>query len=222
MPAQQNFRTAFNGFNREDVVHYIEYLNSKHATELNQLQSELEFLRNKAAQEVPAEEETAPAAEELQELQDRNGSLTAELEQLKAEKAELENQLSEAMAAGTAIEEQLNAALDEKAELERQLASVKQQQFSFKNRAEEELAAYRRAERTERMAKERANQMYNQANGVIADATLKVDEAAAQISQLSETVLAQLQLLQTAVSGSTDALRDAAATLFTIHPENEE
>ena len=30
MAAPQNFRSAFNGFNREDVVHYLEYLNSKH------------------------------------------------------------------------------------------------------------------------------------------------------------------------------------------------
>ena len=45
---QQTFRSALNGFNREDVVHYIEYLNTQHAAEVSQLQSELEFLRNNA------------------------------------------------------------------------------------------------------------------------------------------------------------------------------
>ena len=39
-----NFRSAFNGFHREDVVHYIEYLNAKHTTEVNQLNAELEQL----------------------------------------------------------------------------------------------------------------------------------------------------------------------------------
>ena len=29
MASSQNFRTAFNGFNREDVVHYLEYINTK-------------------------------------------------------------------------------------------------------------------------------------------------------------------------------------------------
>ena len=47
MAASQNFRSAFNGFNREDVVHYIEYLNAKHTAEVNQLQSELDFLNTK-------------------------------------------------------------------------------------------------------------------------------------------------------------------------------
>ena len=37
MASAQNFRSAFNGFNREDVVHYIEYLNAKHTGALNQL-----------------------------------------------------------------------------------------------------------------------------------------------------------------------------------------
>ena len=36
MAASQNFRSAFNGFNREDVVHYLEYLNTKHTNQVNQ------------------------------------------------------------------------------------------------------------------------------------------------------------------------------------------
>ena len=46
MAAPQNFRTAFNGFNREDVVHYLEYINTKHTTQVNQLTSEVESLRS--------------------------------------------------------------------------------------------------------------------------------------------------------------------------------
>ena len=40
MAASQNFRSAFNGFNREDVVHYLEYLNTKHTNQVNQLTAE--------------------------------------------------------------------------------------------------------------------------------------------------------------------------------------
>ena len=53
-----NFRSAFNGFRREDVVHYIEYLNAKHTAEVNQLNSEIAFLRQqleRAQAGVPAE-----------------------------------------------------------------------------------------------------------------------------------------------------------------------
>ena len=39
--AQQTFRSALNGFHREDVVRYIEFLNAQHAAEITQLNSEL-------------------------------------------------------------------------------------------------------------------------------------------------------------------------------------
>ena len=45
MAAPQNFRTAFNGFHKEDVVRYLEYINSKHTNQVNQLTAEAEELR---------------------------------------------------------------------------------------------------------------------------------------------------------------------------------
>ena len=42
MVAPQRFRSAFNGFNREDVVNYIEYLNNHHAAQLEQLNNQLQ------------------------------------------------------------------------------------------------------------------------------------------------------------------------------------
>ena len=71
------------------------------------------------------------------------------------------------------------------------------------------------------MARERAEQMYNQANAVLADATVKVDDAAAVISQMSDKVMGELAELQSAVSGSKQALKDAAATMYAIRPSTE-
>ena len=42
MSASQNFRSAFNGFNREDVVNYIEYLNNRYTAQLDQLKNQLQ------------------------------------------------------------------------------------------------------------------------------------------------------------------------------------
>ncbi len=42
MAATQRFRSAFNGFNREDVVNYIEYLNNHHAAQVQQLNNQLQ------------------------------------------------------------------------------------------------------------------------------------------------------------------------------------
>ena len=87
---------------------------------------------------------------------------------------------------------------------------------------EAELEAYRRAERVERKALERAELVYHRVNGTLADATVKVEDAAAMISGLTEQVTAQLSELQNAVLGSRSALKDAADTMYSLRPEAEE
>ena len=196
MADMQNFRKAINGFNREDVVRYIEYINAKHAEELNQLRSEIEFLQEKLNASVQE-----PAMEEITE--EREEIAAARVQELEAEVQDLRNQLAAALEAKAAAEASRN---------------VSTTQF----RMEQELEAYRRAERTERMARERAEQVYRATNGVLADATVRVDEAASMISEMSEQVMFQLNLLQNAVSGSKQALKDAAATMYAIRPGNEE
>lgn len=213
MAQQQTFRSAFNGFNREDVVRYIEYLNAQHAAEINRLNSELDFLRSKNEQEM-----SDPGAVENDDLIEQQASRIRELfDQCKAQEqqiADLTVQLNDARVLA-------DAAANEKVRLTADLDQALQQQITYKSRVEEELEAYRRAERTERMARERAEQMYHQANAVLADATTKVDDAAALISQMADKVTGQLSELQSAVTGSKQALRDAAATMYTIRPNTD-
>ena len=45
----QNFRKSIGGFNREDVVRYIEYMNTKHAEEIAALNDEMDQLRQMSA-----------------------------------------------------------------------------------------------------------------------------------------------------------------------------
>jgi chromosome segregation ATPase len=198
MAASYNFRPAFNGFNREDVVHYIEYINSKHTAQVNQLRSDLA-----AAQQENATLKSRPL-----------------------KNPELEAQVAELQARITQMEEEVLTAQIAKSDLETQLADVTAQrdaalseQANIQRRNEQELEAYRRAERMERQAKERTEAMYQKANGVIADATAKVDDAAGQITGIADQVAAQLAVLQQAVTGSKTALKDAAATLYSIRPE---
>lgn len=203
MAEQQTFRSAFNGFNREDVVRYIDYLNTKHAAEVAQINSELEFLRGRQPQEEPAPAELSE--EDFSVIEEQAGRIRELFDQcreLQQEKEDLTARLEEAEA--------------EMEQLRGRLEKASEQQLSFKSRMEEELEAYRRAERTERLARERAERMYQQANGTLADATVKVDDAASQIGALSDRVISQLSDLQNAVSYSKQALRDAAATMYTI------
>lgn len=189
---EQTFRSSFNGFNREDVVRYLEYINAKHAAELNQLRSELEFLRSK---ETPAPVETVCDNSELVEQQ------AARIRELFDRCKEQEETI---------------------ADLTARLENVQVTEAAPITCPEQELEAYRRAERAERVARERAEVVYHQANAVLSDATAKVDEAAALIGSMADQLSGQLSAFQSAVTGSKQALCDAAATLYAIRPEAED
>ena len=49
MASVHHFRSAFNGFNREDVVRYIEYLNNQHNAKLEQLNAQLREAKSQSA-----------------------------------------------------------------------------------------------------------------------------------------------------------------------------
>ena len=218
MDTPRNFRSAFNGFNREDVVHYIEYMNSRHSTQLQELNGELEFLREKLTAA-----EAAPAVNS--EMIDRLNAALLRIGELEARCADLEQEKQEALEKADTSDLQARCEALEKERDEALLAARQAQEAqsaAARNYAEQELEAYRRAERTERLAKERAEKVYTRVNGVLSDATVKVDEASAQISEVSEQVLSRLSLLQSAVAGSKQALEEAVATMYAIRPTGEE
>jgi len=197
MSAPQNFRTQFNGFHREDVVHYLEYLNSKHHAQVNQLTGEADYLRH-----------------QLEQYQ-QSSTDTEEVEALKARCAGMEAELEESMSIRKALEARCNGL---QRELDEALEKLQQNQTSHCH-VEQELEAYRRAERMERVARERAEQIYHRTNGVLADATARVDAVADELGTMADTVLSQLEQLKTAVGSSKEALKAAADTMYTIRPE---
>ena len=69
-----------------------------------------------------------------------------------------------------------------------------------------------RAERAERQAQERANQIYTQANAVLADVTLKAETASAQVTAAADQIAEKLLATKA-------ALQDAVTTLYAIRPE---
>lgn len=174
MAAFQNFRGAVGGFNREDVVRYIEYINNKHSSQINQLNTEMQALQ-----------------EELAQLRGQT-DLSAQLEEANARIAQLEQ--------------------------ERDALSAQVEQLADRPQTDSELEAYRRAERAERIAADRVAQLYQQANGALADATAKADETATQVGELTDALMAQLQQLQSVLSSGGNSMRDAAAALFAIRP----
>ena len=173
MSELKNFRSAFRGFNRQDVVNYIEYINNTHNTQVEQLNTQLQ-----AALARPTDEE-----------------MKAKLEAAEARIAELEETLAQ----------QDRAVLSDGASC-----------------TEQELEAYRRAERVERVAKERAEQIYAQANGVLAEATLKAESASAHIGAIADQVSNQLKEYQDSILETKATFQEAVATLYAIKPQTEE
>ena len=181
MSAPQKFRSAFNGFNREDVVSYLEYLNNKHSAQVNQLTAEAETLRNRLENAQPSQDQS----EQIAALEQERDDLRTQLEELQARFDAL--QQSPAAPAIT---------------------------------PDTELEIYRRAERTERLARERAELIYKQANGILTEVTVRVNDMAAQVMPAADQILGQLQQLQDTVSTSRNALQDAVVILNTLRSDN--
>ena len=192
MSTPQSFRSALNGFNREDVVHYLEYLNTKHSNQVNQLTAENETLRQQVDALPDAESQRLLVAS----LEEKCAELTRQLEQSQSRCAELEQQL-----------EQSHCAVPEQV-----------QEPALSPSASEELEAYRRAERIEREAKERAELVYFQANNVLTEASARVDGISSDITEMADKVMTQLTQLQVAVSSSKQALQDASSIMGAIRP----
>lgn len=184
MDQPNQFRSAFNGFNREDVVRYMEFINNKHSAQVAQLSNELEYLRGK--------QDTLDLSR-VSELEKQLAAALAENDTLKHRIAVLEHSLQEANAAPAAAAP-----------------------------AASELEAYRRAERVERLAKERARQIGRDASTALTDVSGKVEQAADALSTVTEQLAQQLQALQDAVSGGQQAFRNAAAAVESMNAGLEE
>ena len=62
MSELKNFRSAFRGFNRQDVVNYIEYINNAHNAQIEQLNNQLQAaLARPTDEEMKARLEAAEA-----------------------------------------------------------------------------------------------------------------------------------------------------------------
>lgn len=191
-----NFRSSLHGFNRQDVANYLEYLNNRHAAQVNQLNTDLEALRRQAA--APVEDPQRAA--------------------LEARCRELEQQLE-------AARQERDEALAQREAAEQKLASARQDREEAllwscgeKLEANRELEAYRRAERTERMARERAEQVYSETGTVLTQASNRIEAALRQMTGISQQVTGQLDTLQTAIASSRLALQDAAQTIDKLKP----
>ena len=213
MNEPQTFRSAFNGFNREDVVNHIAYMTTKHETLVGQLRAdndaqrtELEQLR---AQMDADDSERGRVAELEQALAERD----AELAQVHADLDTANQLLNEQAEQMAALREQLEEAKE---------AAAKTPTLEKSANHWDELRAYRRAETAERQARERVNDLYDSANTALRGAGATLGDTNAAFEALAEKFRADLVELMEAIETGRNALHTAADTLDGLRPEETE
>lgn len=198
-----NFRTALHGFNREDVVAYIEKLTLEQEKERRSLQDanlRLTAQLDEAATALASAKENPALQQELAAKKEELSKAYAQLEALKAENVALTSKNRALEAEITQLREKdvkttpLTAPIPP-------VAEVLPAQNTQKDYSELELAAYRRAEVTERLARERSAEVYRQVRAVFSNASARIETGKSDLDQLTRTlqldINQMLQLLST-------------------------
>lgn len=241
MDVPQNFRSALNGFRREDVVRYLEYLNARHTAEVNQLSKEADSLRQELAElkeKLEAQESSSHLEKDLEEANARIAQLSEEKDRLSqkleadpAENSQADSQeLSRLKEENTSLKSELDrlkeSSSQEKNSLEERCAELKaaledQKAVEEKNLASQELEAYRRAERAERIAAEKADLIYHRANTILSEATGKMDGTSADLTELADRINGQLQQMQYTINSGKIALKSAVESIQALRTEEK-
>lgn len=178
--------------------------------------------------DAPADEE--PHTEELDAALAASAQRIAELEALLAATQQRNDELDALLVDAQQRNDQLQTALDaanaRAAQLEQALAdaqtAAKTAAVIPQDLAAQELAAYRRAERVERMAVARARDIATQASGVLHDTTARVDEDAVELSNMFDQLTVQFEQLRSRMIASKSTLKDAVTAMHTIATAEDE
>lgn len=176
------FRTAVSGFNRTDVVNYIESASMEHQKALRKLTDERDKL---AVENAQLQTQLTGLQARLIQVQADNDALTEQVNTLAQEGSDLAEAAAQPQPAPEAepIEEEPAAETPEPPAQEPSLT-------------EKELTAYRRAEQTERNAAVRARRIYTQLSNLCEDARSRYLDSGEEIAALAadlSTGLARLQ-----------------------------
>ena len=223
MPDQTQFRAALHGFNREDVVAYIDRLNQEHEEMLARLREENQQLQQRLeeANQALAEAEGKESLEqELNLAKAQIADLSAKAEELEARNQELEAAAAQAAEAPEELPETRPVTQD----LAEPIPPVPQvlpvNVAPSKDYTELELAAYRRAELAERMARERAGDVYRQIQSTFSQANAKLDTGRADLEQLSRTLTNDVNEMLTLLTNLNAAYSQAEASFSEIGERN--
>lgn len=194
------FRTAVSGFNRTDVVNYIESTSIEHQKALRKLTDERDKL---AAENARLQTEQAELQQRLEQAQADNDALSGQVNTLAQEGAELAEQLKKSEEARQELLIRPAPQPEEPAEPtpqpeEPETEAAPEEPAQEPSLTEKELTAYRRAEQTERNAAVRARRIYAQLSNLCEDARTRYMDSGEEIAALAADLSTGLSRLQDA------------------------
>ena len=194
------FRTAVSGFNRTDVVNYIESTSIEHQKALRKLTDERDKL---AAENARLQVELAGLQKRLEQAQADNDALSGQVNTLAQEGAELAEQLKQSEEARQELLIRPAPQAEEPAEPapqpeEPETEAAPEEPAQEPSLTEKELTAYRRAEQTERNAAVRARRIYAQLSNLCEDARTRYMDSGEEIAALAADLSTGLSRLQDA------------------------
>lgn len=218
----ENFRSALNGFNRTDVVQFIQRQTVEHEKAMRLLREENARLKQ-AAKAAPVENaDQLSADKDALEAEFKNVSQELVAAQEQCHKLAIENtRLAEALTTANAELEAAKAELRAvqtavpvaDSSLDRPIAPPAGMATAPTSFDELELAAYRRAEQTERMARERAAAAAERIQGVFRQAETKMNLTAGDMNVLIETLRSNCDQMEALMETARNILTESAQGL---------
>ena len=209
----EGFRTQLKGFHREDVINFIQQQTQEHERRVRTMQEEIARLQGEL-NDARAEAERAHGAQEA-EVE----TTQEELEQAREHCAELEAENAAAREEIARLTKRCEALEEAAAKQPEPAAEEKPAAEEPENYKELELAAYRRAELAERMAKERAAASDEQMKRILALTDERLMHTSQDFQTLLETFTKDFEQLrqvirsaQALVAESAGGLQETAST----------
>lgn len=209
----EGFRTQLKGFHREDVINFIQQQTQEHERRVRTMQEEIARLQGEL-NDARAEAERAHGAQEAEAetTQEELAQASERCAELEAENAAAREEIARLTKRCEALEEA--AAKQPEPEAEEKPAAEEPENYK-----ELELAAYRRAELAERMAKERAAASDEQMKRILALTDERLMHTSQDFQTLLETFTKDFEQLrqvirsaQALVAESAGGLQETAST----------
>lgn len=216
------FRNALHGFNRDDVVSYIENTAKQHEEELNQLREQnirLHRQLDEANDTIARLQENEHVQQELETANLRVSELLQDNQELNERIRELEDAVNSV----SAVSEPPEVVTQDLTEPIPAISEVLPVEVApSKDYTELELAAYRRAELAERVARERAADVYREVSAVFQHANSKMDGGRQDLEQMARTIQADVNQLMNVLSGIRSAYDEAEVSFNAVNEKNRQ